>query len=123
MWVKMFSLDASFELQVQKEYGEWETVATVDPSTEWVELKAPLSAYRGRFVRLGLTGVFAKGYNGVYMDDIAVRESTSGIDGVAAPDTTGTEIYNVQGLRVSDTAAPGVYIVRKGGEVRKVIVR
>lgn len=123
MWVKMFSLDASFELQVQKEYGEWETVATVDPSTEWVELKAPLSAYRGRFVRLGLTGVFAKGYNGVYMDDIAVRESTSGIDGVAAPGTTGTEIYNVQGLRVSDTAAPGVYIVRKGGEVRKVIVR
>lgn len=122
MWVKMLSEDVEFELQAQTEYGEWQTVATVEPSTEWVELRAPLSSCRGRFVRLGFTGRFNKWYNALYMDDIAVRESTSGIEGVSVSEGE-AEVYNLQGIRVSDTAAPGVYIVRKGADVRKVIIR
>ena len=122
MWVKMLSADVEFELQAQCEYGEWQTVATVEPSTEWTELRVSLAPYRGRFVRLGLTGRFNKWYNALYMDDIAVSESTSGIEGIVVSEGE-AEVYNLQGLRVSDTAAPGVYIVRKGAEVRKVIIR
>lgn len=122
MWVKMLSADVEFELQAQCEYGDWQTVATVEPSTEWTELRVSLAPYRGRFVRLGFTGRFNKWYNALYMDDIAVRESTSGIEGIVVSEGE-TEVYNLQGLRVSDTAAPGVYIVRKGAEVRKVIIR
>ena len=118
----MLSADVEFELQAQCEYGEWQTVATVEPSTEWTELRVSLAPYRGRFVRLGFTGRFNKWYNALYMDDIAVRESTSGIEGIVVSEGE-AEVYNLQGLRVSDITAPGVYIVRKGAEVRKVIIR
>lgn len=121
MWVKMFSTNVAFDLQIQKEYGNWETIATVEPTTEWTELKVPLSAHRGRFVRLGLTGRFDGSYTAVYMDDITITENKAGIEDVIADENGETEIYNMQGIRVSDTAAPGIYIVVRNGVAHKVI--
>lgn len=123
MWVKMFDTNVTFELQARSEYGEWTTIATVEPTTEWTEVKAPLSSVKSRFVRLGFTGHFSKGYTALYMDDIALQESTSGIDDISAGNDSDTEIYNLQGLRVTDAATPGVYIVRKGDNIRKVVVK
>lgn len=120
LWVNMSAPDLTFELQVQEAYGEWQTIARVEPVSEWTELTVDLSDYRSKFVRLGFTALFNGWYTGLYVDDIAISENTSGIEGVTVEDAA-TEIYNLQGLRVTDTSAPGIYIIRRGSEVRKVV--
>ena len=48
----------------------------------------------------------------------------SGIGNIAA-DTADApiEIYNLAGVRLGSMTAPGIYVVRQGNIVRKVIVR
>jgi len=121
LWLGMSSADIVFELQIREAYGEWKTVKVVEPVSQWTEIKANLSDFRSPFVRLGFVAQFSKSFNGMYIDDINIHDLSSGIDSITADDGE-AEIYNLQGMRVSDTAAPGVYIMRKGGTVKKVII-
>lgn len=55
----------------------------------------------------------------------ATDVTLSGLDAIAAgnADAATTEVYNLSGIRVSDTLdglAPGIYIVRRGTETRKI---
>lgn len=120
LWLNMFTPDIDFELQVQEAYGEWKTVATHGPVSEWTEIKADLSAYRSPFVRLAFQATFAKTYTGMYIDDIAVSDNTSGIENVTVGEAD-AELYNLQGIRVPADAAHGVYIERRGNAARKVV--
>ena len=47
---------------------------------------------------------------------------TSGIDGISADDENGVSYYNLQGVKVEKPAS-GIYIVRKGNETKKVLVK
>ena len=48
---------------------------------------------------------------------------TTGIDSVAAEESGEVELYNLQGVRVDRrSAAPGLYIERRGGKVAKVVL-
>lgn len=120
LWLNMFTPDIDFEFQVQEAYGEWKTVATHGPVSEWTEIKADLSAYRSPFVRLAFQATFAKTYTGMYIDDIAVSDNTSGIENVTVGETD-AELYNLQGIRVPADAVHGVYIERRGNAARKVV--
>ena len=48
---------------------------------------------------------------------------SSGIDTIDADNNAPVEIYNLAGLRLDSMSAPGIYIVRKGNTVKKVLVR
>lgn len=49
--------------------------------------------------------------------------STTAIDTIVVDNDAEEEYYNLQGVRVNGDVAPGLYIVKKGNEVKKVIVR
>jgi hypothetical protein len=123
MWVKMPSLKAEFALQAQSRYGEWTTIVTLEPTDEWTEVKADLSAYADNYVRLGLLVTSQSSFNYVYVDKISVASSkTSGIDAVAGDANGNCEIYTIQGVRVADMSTSGIYIVRTAQGTRKVLV-
>lgn len=124
LWVKTPDNKATFELQASKEYGDWTTIATLDDAAEWTEVKTSLADYRSKHVRLGMLVHSTNNFNYTYVDDIAVRDTTpTGIEEVTVADNAAEEVFTLQGIRVADRTAPGIYIVRKGTEVRKVIVR
>lgn len=123
MWVKTADNNSSFKLQVSKEYGDWETIASPDDATDWTELKASLAEYRSKHVRLGFLANSHSNMNFTYADDINVHNAVaSGIATVISNDGV-EEIYTLQGIRVTGRPAPGVYIIRKGDKTRKVIIK
>ena len=74
---------------------------------------------------LGVIGVQSVNVaNGTaYKSDIVWSDgSTSLIEDIIADDSAECEIYDVQGRRVKDPA-PGIYVVRQGSDVRKMIIR
>lgn len=124
MWVKTPDNKASFELQICKEYGAWETIATLNDAADWTEVKVDLADHRSKHVRLGMLIRSKNNFNYTYVDDIAVLDTApTGIENVTVSDCTIEEIYTLRGIRVADMTAPGIYIVRKGTEARKVIIR
>lgn len=59
---------------------------------------------------------------------LMVVDITDGTNGIAAPTTEQTDAaqavyYNAQGVQVSHTAQPGLYLVKQGNNVKKVIVK
>ena len=55
-----------------------------------------------------------------------LEKSLTGVQGVTTEENgTATEVYGINGRRLSGLqgAAPGVYIVRQGDTVRKVLVK
>lgn len=56
---------------------------------------------------------------------VTVKAGTTGIDSVVVVPVTGeAEMYNLNGVRVNAAdAAPGLYLVRRGSKVEKVIVK
>ncbi len=46
---------------------------------------------------------------------------TTGIDGVNADNTTPAEYYNLQGIRVANPQAGGIYIMKQGKTVTKIV--
>ncbi|MDE6084651.1 MAG: choice-of-anchor J domain-containing protein [Muribaculaceae bacterium] len=124
IWVKTADNNSVFELQVSKEYGEWITIATPDCVGEWTEVKESLEDFVSKHVRLGMLVSSKSNMNFTYADDIKVYETAiSGVSAVGADNDADTEIYDIQGVRVSGSLAPGVYIVHKGNDVRKVLIR
>lgn len=104
---------------------EWLTPADMYQTSEY-----PLAAYAdNRWIRVCMT-VFAGGEepSELLIDNIRFYNIVD--DGVEAPADdeipTGAEIFTLSGVQVAgypDHLAPGIYIVRKGGRVRKFVVR
>lgn len=51
------------------------------------------------------------------------NETTTGIDAVEAGNDAEVEIFTLSGVKVSGAPAPGIYIVRRGSEVNKTMIR
>jgi len=145
-WVYMPTGSMAFTLQLQKDNGEWISLKTIDNAADdWVCVSAPLCEYKSKNVRLGLLGECFGGMHFLYVDNIRVDDSTSGI-GMAA-DAEGCEVtvingdievrsacetqisvYSADGKCVSTataryasiTVSPGVYMVRAGNRTFKV---
>lgn len=136
-------------LQVQKDNGEWGNLASVDNAPdEWVEVTAPLTAFKSKNVRLGLLGECLGGMQFIYVDNIRVTDKQSGIENVSLssaeasittahgailveasaelPITICTPDGRVAAARTASRAAftltPGVYIVKAGTRTAKVIL-
>ena len=59
---------------------------------------------------------------------LMVVDITDSTNGIAAPTTEQTDAtqavyYNAQGMQVNDTTLPGLYLVKQGNNVKKVIVK
>lgn len=146
-YVLMPAGNMSFALQIQKDYGEWVTLKSVDEATDWVKLSADLTPHKSKIVRLGLLGTCHRDINFIYVDNIRIDDSSSAIvdAGVAevsitaaagavhvaaseAVDITvtsvnGVIVYSGTAARVSVPVASGLYIVKAGSRVDKVAVR
>ena len=146
VWVYMPTGNMAFTLQFQKDNGEWISLKTIDNAADdWVCVSAPLREYKSKNVRLGLLGECFGGMHFLYVDNISVDDSTSGIGIVA--DVEGCEVavsdgdivvrsavetqisvYSADGKCVSAATArhariavsPGVYVVRAGNRTFKV---
>lgn len=123
IWVKTADNNSSIELQVSKEYGDWETISAPANATEWTEVKASLAPYRSKHIRLGVLAHSLSNMNFSYADDINVHgDIPSAVDEIITEDEA-EEIYTLQGIRVNGGLTPGIYIVRKGQTTRKIIVK
>lgn len=60
-------------------------------------------------------------------EKVVYTDYATGIDGASFRDVDGevarTEIYSIDGRRITGTLSPGIYIVCKGQETKKIIVR
>lgn len=80
--------------------------------------------WNGKDLGLPLTEIDEK--NGVITFDVAGGgEQLSGIAGIETDgvDGTGAVYYNLQGVRVSEPLAPGIYVRRCGGKTEKMLVK
>ena len=124
LWVKTPDNKSRFELQVSKEYGQWETVASPADTQEWTEVKVSLNDHKSSHIRLALLARSDSNFGYAYADDIDVHDSDmSAIDAISADNDSEAEMFTLQGIRVQGKPAPGIYILRQGGEVRKIVVR
>lgn len=67
-------------------------------------------------------------YNGTYefttgSKIISYDDSTTGIESIESSSNSSIEYYNLQGVRINNPIAGGLYIVRQNGKSSKVIVR
>lgn len=64
----------------------------------------------------------ALGGGNIHLDNISFEEATTqGVGGVAAEDAEPAEWYTLQGTRISEPTAPGIYIRRQGNRSAKII--
>lgn len=138
--------NTSLTLQVQKDNGEWVSLATVDDAADnWVPVTATLTDYKSKNVRLGLLGECSGGMRFIYVDNITVKDKTDGVDiidgdnniEISALDGTITvtaaqqlpiAVYTADGRLVKSITAQsavfrlsaGFYIVKAGTGIAKV---
>ena len=135
-WLYEVEDDASgniLNVSVSYDGGEWQQVYTHEPpadgAPQWREITVPVTVKEGcgklrlKFdaVRMGLM------YTDVLIDNITVEKSTSSaIEGVVtdgADAQAPAEYFTLSGVRVSKPVAPGTYIVRRGDDVKKIMVK
>lgn len=135
-------------LQIQKDNGEWTDLASVDNAADdWVPVTAPLTAYKSKNVRLGLLGECLGGMRFIYVDNITVKDKSSGVDYVSTSAgvkvstdgntiivTAGEELpialYTTDGRCIESCRAQhaafrlnaGIYIVKAGTSTVKVVI-
>ena len=72
------------------------------------------------------TGNFEFKSNGIYKKEGFTGEyytPASSIDDIEHADSLPVEYYTIQGLRIDEPAAPGLYIMRRGSQAYKILVR
>jgi len=85
------------------------------------ELSNPQIIFNGNNTQ---TGDLVLYNNGIYnKNGFTNAYVASGIDEVEADTESPAEYYTIQGIRVAEPAAPGLYIVRRGDKVSKVYIR
>lgn len=105
-------------MRVSEPTADW-TVAWEDAGKKFVYTYASGSNHN-IYVKNVVNGKEAMG------EAINVKEGVlTGVEEVAAEGAEGArELYNLQGVRVSEAeAVPGVYVERRGGKVAKVVIR
>lgn len=105
-------------MRVSEPTADW-TVAWEDAGKKFVYTYASGSNHN-IYVKNVVNGKEAMG------EAINVKEGVlTGVEEVAAEGAEGVrELYNLQGVRVSEAeAVPGVYVERRGGKVAKVVIR
>ena len=105
----------AFELQIQKDYGEWITLESVDEATEWKEITADLTAHKAKTLRIGLLGKCLKDINFVYVDNLSVTDGTGSVDNINSDDAAIEVIGNV--IHVSAAGASNVMVAGIDGRV------
>lgn len=85
------------------------------------ELSNPMIIFNGN----GQTSDLVFHNNGIYTKDGFTNTYVqSGINDVEADETLApAEFYTIQGIRVAEPSAPGLYIMRQGNKVSKVYIR
>ena len=135
-WLYEVEDDASgniLNVSVSYDGGEWQQVYTHEPpadgAPQWREITVPVTVKEGcgklrlKFdaVRMGLM------YTDVMIDNITVEKSTSSaIEGVVtdgADAQAPAEYFTLSGVRVSKPVAPGTYIVSRGNDVKKIMIK
>lgn len=135
-WLFEVEDDASgnvMPVYVSYDDGEWQEVYRHEPPVEcepqWREqvvdipVKDGISTVRLKFdaVRTGLM------YTDMLIDNISLEADTSSaIEGIEAGGSEAggqEEYYTLSGVRISKPAEPGVYIVRRGNDVKKVLFK
>ena len=82
-----------------------------------------ISGYSGKAVKADGTISLTGGTQNFDTTDIEQNASSTGIESISAETTDGSaEYYDLQGQK-ADTSKAGIYIVRQGNIVRKVIVK
>lgn len=150
LYVKIPTGNMSFELQAQKEFGEWETIAVVADAPDWTEVKAELKKFESPCVRIGLLGSCIRDINYVYADNLKVEDkrgsgaalteadgNLSVISGVgtltvstvtpsivAIYSLTGVLLHSAEVESVATFTLPaGIYIVASANSATKAVVR
>lgn len=99
------------------------TVASSEFSEETVSLE-PVKNASYVVVRFHATDI--PGYTSFALDDISVKESTAtGISSIDADGGENTEVYTIDGKKLSggSSLSKGLYIIKKGNIVNKVIIK
>lgn len=135
-WLYEVEDDASgnvMSVYVSYDDGEWQEVYRHEPPAEcgpqWSEqavsipVKDGCGTIRLKFdaVRTGLM------YTDMLIDNISLVNSTPSAIGSVASGGVDTDVtaeyFTLSGVKVSKPTAPGTYIVRRGNDVKKIIVR
>lgn len=95
---------------------------------KFTEYTIDLSAYAGQEIYVGLRHLAPYGSYVAFFDDFYYENfesfDTSGITFVRAEADSKAVYYNLQGMRVdAANLAPGIYIVRSGNDVKKVLIK
>ncbi|WP_295730677.1 hypothetical protein [uncultured Muribaculum sp.] len=117
---------------ISRDGGEWENVYASEPSSEtvpgWHEVSIPVSlGAKCNVLKVKIDATRHEGpITNVYIDNISVKSnSSSAIDEIDDARLTDTpaEYFNLRGVRIAEPSEAGIYIVRRGTSVAKVIVR
>lgn len=94
-------------------------------ATGWATKTADLTKFAGKTIRIRWINTIAT-HVLTMLDNIKVTAETasSAIENVDVTDVTApVEYFNLQGIRVNGDLTPGVYILRQGSEVSKILVK
>lgn len=90
------------------------------PAYNTFNITLPEVSEEASYTVTGIVGAY-QGNAQILVTEIALSDG-SGICSIAADENAPAEYFNIQGQRI-DNPTPGLYIIRKGGKVAKVIVR
>lgn len=138
---------AKVSLQVSADYGEWQTVAEIDSTEAWTQHQYDLTQWNtAKTLRIGFLAECTKSTHFAYIDNITLS-NVSGVETltksdngsiiingnqitVSNPDNADIYICNIAGQVmaagkgfVQETLNSGMYIVRNGSTVRKVMIQ
>lgn len=126
----------------KEKYGDYAPVGDFERDNNWYNVEVPMAylirqgldfrtaqAYEGNIfaVLCGTKGNLVVDYDAVFF--YGPKGNTTGINREDAPKAVKdnknipTEIFDMQGRKVQDMAAPGIYIIRSAEGVRKVLKR
>lgn len=119
------------ELKVSTNHddGEWQSVFSsigqAGEQPEWREVKVPLEVGNSSNIRVKFEGIFHGTAANVLIDNILIKEELpTSITQVTNDESNApVEIFTIAGTRVNEITTPGIYIVRKGQVVKKVMMK
>lgn len=117
---------------VSRDNGEWEPLFVSVPADDvdpgWTDVNLPIQLDgEAESIRLRIDAIRHTGpIVDIFIDNISVKDSAeSGIrDTLADTDSmTPAVYYNIQGVRIENPTVPGIYIIKRGNNTSKVLVK